>query len=196
MFWQVIFCIGVNREKIKKSLEYLGLEVIMSIHKYSLSIITRILPILVLPLIFSCMTGRSHFDRSYDVSDKFENYQVLTGYQYYRNGHHHSPDAVVGVRKGYTLNSPIWHPVSMDEKMMRSLIDRMLNNPCAEYNSEPNGSRIYNDRGDLVGVYYSVWTLPLITFMSDTEFSISQPMAVFSSSNMGCDGVEAPVSHP
>jgi hypothetical protein len=134
-------------------------------------------------ILLACAAGPSHFRRSYDVSRTFEDSQPISGHQYYYNGLPSSPDAVVAIRKGYTLNSPHWHATDMDDKKLRHMVDEMLNNPGAEYNTEPNGAYIYNDRGDVIGAWYSVWRLPLLKFNSEKEFSISQPMATFPRSN-------------
>lgn len=136
------------------------------------------------PLLFgACAFGPSHFRRSYNVSEKFENYELIPGYRYYASGHPDSLNAVVAIEKGYHLNSPHWQEIEMDEKKLRRLVDIMLNHPGSEYNTEPNGAYIFNDKGNKMGVWYSVWMLPLLTFLSDTEFTISQPMTVFPHSN-------------
>lgn len=71
----------------------------------------------------------------------------------------------------------------MDEKKLRRFVDIMLNHPGSEYNMEPNGAYIFDDKGKKIGVWYSVWMLPQLTFLSDTEFAISRPMTVFPLSN-------------
>lgn len=63
------------------------------------------------------------------------------------------------------------------------MVEGLLNNPGSEYNTEPNGGYISNAKGGVVGIWYSVWRLPLATFISDNEFAISQPVADFPRSN-------------
>ncbi len=139
---------------------------------------------MALPIILlACATGPAHFRRNFDVTDTFENYQLLSGYQYYYNGLEASPIAVVGIQKGYSLASPIWHAVEMDRAKLRRMVNNMLNTPDSEYNIDPNGADIFNDDGKVIGVWYSVWAFPILTFKSDTEFAISQPMTVFPLSN-------------
>lgn len=139
---------------------------------------------MALPMILmACATGPAHFKRNYDVADTFQNYRLLSGYQYYYNGNESSPIAVVGIQKGYSLTSPIWHAVEMDRSKLRRMVNNMLNTPGSEYNIDPNGAEIFNDDGKVIGVWYSVWAFPILTFKSDTEFAISQPMTVFPLSN-------------
>lgn len=134
-------------------------------------------------MLLACATGPVHFRRSYDVSHTFENAQLLSGHQYYYNGVPYSINAVVAIKKGYTLTSPHWHVVEMERAKLRRMVDGMLNHPGSEYNTDPNGAYIFNDSGQVIGVWYSVWVLPELTFISDTAFTISQPMTVFPLSN-------------
>jgi hypothetical protein len=138
--------------------------------------------------LLACATGSVHFRRSYDVSDAFENAQLLSGHQYYYNGVPYSINAVVAIQEGYTLTSPHWQAVEMERAKLRHMVGGMLNHPGSEYNTDPNGAQILNDHGEVIGVWYSVWALPMLTFISDTEFTISQPMTVFPLSNRDPEG--------
>lgn len=141
------------------------------------------LSLLFLFFLMACGIGPSHFTRSYDVSDTFENFKLIDRYQYYFNGLPSNPDAVVGIEQGYELKSSHWHPVDLDDRRLRHMVEGMLNNPGAEYNTEPNGAYIYNHKREVIGIWYSVWRLPLVTFMSESEFAISHPVADFPRSN-------------
>lgn len=134
-------------------------------------------------MLLACASGPVHFRRSYDVSHTFENAQLLSGHHYYYNGMPYSINAVVAIQNGYTLTSPHWHVVEMEQAKLRQMVDGMLNHPGSEYNTDPNGAYVFNDRGQVIGAYYSVWALPVLTFISDTEFAISPPMTVFPLSN-------------
>jgi hypothetical protein len=137
---------------------------------------TDIVLVMVMPMLFwACAAVPSHFKRSYNISQTFEKYKIMPGYQYYLNGLPHSPNAVVAVKDEYRLNSEYWQPVKMDEKRLRRVVERMLNKPGSEYNTEPNGARIFDSMGKPIGAWYSVWALPQLTFISDKAFSISRP---------------------
>lgn len=153
------------------------------LHKKNIDRIYMLCAILFLLCLMACGAGGAHFRRSYDVSTTFENFQLIDRYQYYYNGRPSTPDAVVGIEKGYVLKSPHWHAVDLSGKRLRPMVEDMLNNPGSEHNTEPNGAYINNDNGDVIGVWYSVWRLPVLTFRSESEFSISQPVADFPRSN-------------
>lgn len=142
-------------------------------------------PILMLLVTMGCTAGGSHFSRSYHVADKFETGRLLADHQYYHFGYPHSPDALVAIRKGYTLTSQKWQSIALDERELKAWVERMTNQPGAEYNVFPNGAEIFNDQGEVIGAWYSVWQLPVLTFINKTAFTISDPVAVFPSSNRG-----------
>lgn len=126
-----------------------------------------------------CAMGRPHFKRSVDVSKMFESFTLQADSRYYYNGHFESPNAVVAMEKGYTLKSEHWHAANPSSKDLRRWVEKMRNTAGAEYNLDPNGAYILNDQGDRIGVWYSVWVLPKLTFISDKVYSISNPMIVF-----------------
>lgn len=131
----------------------------------------------------ACTTGAYHFKRSVDVSDTFEKFSVLNDYRYYFAGNAYKPTALIGVQKGYTLTSPHWHPVTLDEKMLRVWMERMMMQSGAEYNVDPNGAYILDDQGNRIGVWYSVWQLPVLKFISEKELAISNPVTIFPFNN-------------
>lgn len=135
--------------------------------------------ILAIAIISACAMGVSHFRRSVMVSDTFEKYSLVDDYGYYYNGLQNSPDAVVAIQKGYTLTSPHWHRAEISEQKLRQWIGEMLNVPGAEYNLDPNGAYIYNDDGQRIGIWYSVWDFPSLKFISAKELYISDPMRIF-----------------
>ena len=124
------------------------------------------------------------------MADTFEKYELIPGYLYYISGGDSKPLAIVGLADGYSLSSPDWRPVEPDSDQMRQWVDRMLEQPGAEYNTEPNGARILDPQGNPIGVWYSVWATPILKFQSGTEVAISRPMTIFPSSNRnrGNDG--------
>jgi hypothetical protein len=130
-----------------------------------------------------CSTGTVHFNRKVSASKIFERYRVLPDHHYYGFGRPHAPVALVAIRNGYRLDSPNWKALDMSEAALKSWVRRMLNQPGSEFNTEPNGAYIYNDSGKVIGVWYSVWVLPILRFTSETTFLISDPVTAFPSSN-------------
>jgi hypothetical protein len=135
----------------------------------------------------ACTAGATHFKRSANVADTFENFHVLNDYRYYFSGNEYKPTAVIGLQRDYTLTSSDWHPVALDEKMLGVWMERMMMQPGAEYNVDPNGAYILDDRGSQIGVWYAVWDLPILKHVSEKEIVISNPVTVFPFNNRGDD---------
>lgn len=130
-------------------------------------------------LVSGCAAGFSHFERSVTVSETYENYDILPDHQYYYNGLPYSPDAVVAVKKGYTLNSPYWHASDVNKQKLSQWIQEMRNIPGSEYNLDPNGAYIFNEKGEQIGQWYSVWDFPVLKFISATEFYLPNLMTLW-----------------
>jgi hypothetical protein len=137
-----------------------------------------------------CASGGPHFERLVSVADTFEQYELIPGYQYYISGREGKPIAIVALRDDYQLTSEHWRKVYPDREQLRKWIDRMRMQPGAEFNIEPNGARILDQQGNPIGVWYSVWATPILTFQSEKTISISRPMTVFpeTNRNRGNDG--------
>ncbi|MCP4744743.1 MAG: hypothetical protein GY874_01180 [Desulfobacteraceae bacterium] len=155
---------------------------------------------IIIPVFFGaatgCVTSGKHFDRKVSAQRIFEQYQVDNNYSYYISGHDAKPVAIVGLRKKYTLEAPSWRPVIMTEKQLRTWVDRMKDQPGAEYNIEPNGAYILDNQKNRIGLWYSVWALPIVTFKSDKVLAISQPMTVFPHSNRNRGDNDRPYRWP
>ncbi len=146
------------------------------------------LMIMLVLIVTGCSTGISHFERRVSASNYFEQYQVLPDHKYYYFGHPHSPDAVVGIRNGWTFQTTSWQTMAPDERKLRDLVERMHNTPGSEYNIEPNGAYISNDQGETIGVWYSMWVLPILRFEDEKTFTISDPVPTFPRTNRDPEG--------
>ena len=134
-------------------------------------------------IIGGCSSGPAHFKRMVSASDSFEQFQILPGHQYYYYGRPNAPLAMVAIKEGYGLVSPKWTPIELDEQALKTMVGRMLSQSGAEYNIDPNGAYIYNDSGENIGLWYSVWRLPVLHFTAEKEFTISDPVTVFPTTN-------------
>lgn len=134
-------------------------------------------------IIAACAGGAYNFRRSYDVSRIFEDHNVLPDYRYYISGNSYKPLAIVGLRKEYRVDSPHWQQANPDSEQLADWMLRLLNQPGAEYNLKPNGARILDNQGSPIGIWYSVWALPRLSFKSENVIDIGLPMTVFPPSN-------------
>ena len=133
--------------------------------------------------LWGCSLGPVHFKRSLNVSQVFERYKVLENHDYYYYGRQYKPLAVVAIQNGYQLNSPKWNRIDVTSEQLKDWIGRMLNQSGAEYNMEPNGAHIMDQNGEKIGLWYSVWALPVLVFESEMASRISDPVTRFPRTN-------------
>jgi hypothetical protein len=150
---------------------------------------TTIFVVLAISFLAAC-AGPVHFKRTVRAADTFESYHVLPDHRYFYYGRLHAPVAVIAVKGGYRFNGPKWTPVGMTTADLRALVERMRNQPGAEYNVDPNGALILDDTGETIGMWYSVWALPALEFISETEFRLSDPVTRFPITNRNPNGDE------
>ncbi len=88
-----------------------------------------------------------------DVTEAFENYQADPDLNYYFSGSDVWPDALFGLNKAYTLNSPLWRKIEMTPEAMKKLVSGMKARP-----SSPvlHGFAILDDQGRQIGKWYSI----------------------------------------
>ena len=143
----------------------------------------------VIAILFILITGciKTHFHRSNQVADTFEQYQMLADHKYYFFGRKHSPDAIVGILNGWTFQTTKWKVVE-NEETFREIVGRILGIAGIEFNILPNGAYIRNAQGENIGIWFSAWETPVLRFTDDTTFTISDPIPTFPHGNTGGNG--------
>ncbi len=125
--------------------------------------------------------GRLTQNRSVELS--FKKIQIPEGYNYYYSGRANIPDAIVGLKEGYTMReSEFWHPVALDEKQMREWwgwIESSWYDPIGRsferYGSATLGWVITAPAGNQVGIMYAKYSRVTVVFVSENVLSFSVP---------------------
>ena len=109
--------------------------------------------------------------RDRDVNRIFQTYQVLADHKYYITGQGNIPHAIIGIQDSFKLRSGIWKAVEITTPMLRNWVTRMDN----IYGYPPYGSRILDDNGQLLGIWYSSkqWTTVIIE--ENNEIAVLAP---------------------
>lgn len=100
-------------------------------------------------------------ERSQEVTRAFESLQIDRRYTYYYSGLGDIPYAVIGIDPAYTLRRGLWSPIDLTPQKLRNWLRQM----DAIYDGyRPAGSRILDDTGKPIGVWYSSkrWTTVVI----------------------------------
>jgi hypothetical protein len=89
-----------------------------------------------------------------EVTQAFEDYQILPNLNYYYRGTYSRPIAIVGIKENYELNSNLWVKIDPNSKDFQALIEKVSLQGSGG-NVNPWGFNILDHSGKDVGVWYS-----------------------------------------
>ncbi|MFP4477760.1 MAG: hypothetical protein ACLFOY_19545 [Desulfatibacillaceae bacterium] len=112
--------------------------------------------------------------RSSEVSDAFYNYQPMEGYTYYLFGSTSRPDAIIGIREGWTLKTTLWDRFEATPETLRDKVGFMA--PRNEFPGSPWGSWILDQRGDRIGIWFSTQDYTTIQIVGHRTVKVYPPM--------------------
>lgn len=101
------------------------------------------------------LTGYGSFSPSTDVTQAFNRYQIDSNLNYYICGSKVYPDAIIGIDKGYTLDSKLWQKIEVTPKAFEKLIFDMQREHGNLLGANHQGFAILDDMGMQIGVWYS-----------------------------------------
>ncbi len=105
-------------------------------------------------------SGYGSLSRSFEVAKIFEDGQVLPGYAYYFSGPPGRPDAILGVKEGWTLDTRLWRRTDLTSEILKKWLESMNRDLTqAVYNQ---GAHILAPDGGEIGVWYSPWAWTVI----------------------------------
>jgi hypothetical protein len=112
-------------------------------------------------------------ERDRDVNHIFQTYKVLADHKYYTTGQGNIPNAIIGIQDSIKLRSGIWKPVAVTTPLLRSWVTNMDN----VYGYPPYGSRILDDKGQPLGIWYSSkqWTTVIIEKKNEIAVLAPEP---------------------
>lgn len=126
-------------------------------------------------VITACAAGSgARLDRSREVLDSFRTGAVLPGYRYFTSGPGSTPDAILGIREGYTLRSDVWREAKMTPELLTRQVRQMENLFDAE-ETGLLGSYVINDRGEQVGIWYSAVGTTQVEMTGPMEIAVAPP---------------------
>jgi hypothetical protein len=103
-------------------------------------------------LLCSCASSNyGNLETNQEITEIFDNYQILSDHSYYYSGLQGVPDAIVGIHSSYSLKSKMWQQVDFSSFVLRKLVDRM----SYVHIVTPRGAWILGPDGNRIGVWYS-----------------------------------------
>ena len=90
-----------------------------------------------------------------NVSTAFESYKIDPQLNYYTSGSDLYPNALMGLKKTYTLDSDLWKRIEPTAKEFRDIIQYMQKR-ALELGQHQFGFAVLDDKGKQIGVWYSI----------------------------------------
>ena len=109
--------------------------------------------------------------RDKEVTQIFETYKVLPDHKYYTSGLGNIPYAIIGIHETYTLRKGLWKEVNLTTQLLRSWTYQM----DTIYGYPPYGSKILDDNGKQVGIWYSSKQWTTVIMEEDNGIALFTP---------------------
>ena len=105
-----------------------------------------------------------------NVTKMFETYQINPNYHYYISGSDTYPHAILGLDKAYNLEPDLWKRVDMTPQKLRELVTDMKNKASTvNYGMTLFGFVMFDDKGNQIGVWYSILEAKTFLRMKDNR---------------------------
>ncbi|MFZ5572566.1 MAG: hypothetical protein ACOZF0_19365 [Thermodesulfobacteriota bacterium] len=128
----------------------------------------------LLPLfLMACGAGYGTIRPDLETARLFEDCRILPDHRYYYSGPEARPDAIIGIRKEYTLRTTMWKQVEPTPELLKRWLNNML--PAIGYSFANFGSVILDPSGKKVGVWYSLVDRTVVQFPEPGVIIVYKP---------------------
>jgi hypothetical protein len=100
------------------------------------------------------------------VTKAFESFRIDPDMNYYYSGPDAYPNALIGVKKSYVLDSDLWKPIEAQPNVFNELIMAMQSR-ALERGMSQYGFIIIGNKGQAIGVWYSILRATTVVRMGD-----------------------------
>jgi len=109
--------------------------------------------------------------QSLEITDLFEENQILADHLYYFNGFQSIPYVIVGINNAYTLRSSAWREMKPTPTLLNQLTTRMR----SVYDPSPQGAWILGPDEERLGIWYSTERRTTVRLDQDNRILIMPP---------------------
>ena len=124
--------------------------------------------------LLGCSADYGAMIRDPQVTTAFKTNRPLDNHIYYYREWLGEPIAVVGIRKGYTLDSERWFEVDLNEVPLDRLWARMMTRDTTNF----NGSKLFDPAGNEMGVLFTDYEGATIKMKSATVIDFITPYGI------------------
>ncbi len=122
-----------------------------------------------------CSENYGRLQRSRDANLIFKNYQVLPDHKYYYTGPEGRPEAIIGIRDAYTLETTQWTRFHASTETLKTQVDSINFYHPVRVGDDPYGSFILGPDGIRLGIWYSIWDWTAIIVREDHLIQVFPP---------------------
>jgi hypothetical protein len=125
-------------------------------------------------LLCSCATSGNSYGKlqsSHDITQLFDNAQVLKDHTYYYSGLQGVPDAIIGIHPNYSLRAKLWQQVDFSHKSLKTWTYRMR----YVHLVRPQGSYILGPEGKRLGIWFSAQRQTSVRLDRENRLVVSPP---------------------
>ncbi|MGD2271384.1 MAG: hypothetical protein PVI06_13345 [Desulfobacterales bacterium] len=120
-------------------------------HRYSFFSARSALVLFVATMLVGCFANYGRLEKSSQIKQAFESYQILDGYRYYYSGRQNKPSAIIGVHRDYSFSSEYWTEIELTPEAFKKAVKRLY--PL--YDPPAYGAYIIDPNGKRAGVWFS-----------------------------------------
>ena len=126
----------------------------------------------LLGLLCSCTTSNyGRLQSSHEITQLFENAQVLQDHSYYFSGLQGVPDAIIAIHPNYSLRDKLWQPVDFSHATLDKWVYRM----SYVQMTTPRGAWILGPKGDRLGIWFGAQRQTAVRLNRENRLVVSPP---------------------
>jgi hypothetical protein len=126
----------------------------------------------LLGLLCSCTTSNyGRLQSSHEITQLFENAQVLQDHSYYFSGLQGVPDAIIAIHPNYALRDKLWTPVDFTHAALEKWVYRMSYVQL----TNPHGAWILGPKGDRLGIWFAAQRGTSVRLDRENRVVVSPP---------------------
>lgn len=133
---------------------------------------TSIFIVLMLAMLSGCSSpSYGRLQSSHEVTQAFQNNQILADHLYYYSGFQRIPYGIIGIDNKFQLRSNRWKPIDLTPTLLNQLAYRMRH----VYSLEPRGAWILDPEGRRLGIWYSSRYQTTVIMEKDNQVVVVTP---------------------
>jgi hypothetical protein len=142
-----------------------------AIPDYLIRFLKSAFAIIIPVMLAGCTYNYGRLEKSPEIRQAFESYQILEDYRYYYSGRQNKPSAIIGVHRNYSFGSKYWTEIELTPSEFKKAVKRLY--PMYDY--PPYGAYIIDPNGNRAGIWFSSINFATIKLEDHNRLVIYSP---------------------